>query len=464
MDRFLERIKKTIASHGLVSPGEVILVAVSGGADSVALLLALWLLREELAVSLRVVHVNHGLRGAESDGEQSFVEELAARLGLSFQAVRLELKVGDHVASLQEKARELRYQALEETAARGRASCIAVGHHADDQAETVLENLLRGSGIEGLAGIPYKRGKIIRPLLDETREEIEDFLRRMGEGFCTDSSNLKLVYLRNRIRLELMPLLKGYNPNLVETLGRTAEIMRDEGELLDWMAASAAVQMGILFNGEVARLPVAGLLEQPAALQRRIVRQALHRLSGGLKGVSCSHVSSLLELAANQESGRRVHLTRELQGRREYDWLVLERRLPPGDNDYWEYRLSVPGRTYIPELEAFIEADLHESGTTDTRERESKNRNQALLDFDRLVTPICARRRRPGDRFYPLGAGGSQKLKEFLIDHKVPREDRERIAVVGSGDQVYWLAGWRVDARFAADNDTRRVLALILSK
>ncbi|NPV92600.1 MAG: tRNA lysidine(34) synthetase TilS [Firmicutes bacterium] len=464
MDRLLERMKRTISSHGLADPGEVILVAVSGGADSVALLLALWLLRDELAVSLRVAHVNHGLRGEESEREQYFVAELAGRLGLPFEAIRLDMAVpqGEHLGSLQEKARELRYQALEEAASRGKASRIAVGHHADDQTETVLENLLRGSGIEGLAGIPYRREKIVRPLLDATRDEIEDFLWRRGEGFCTDSSNLKPVYLRNRIRLELMPLLKGYNPNLVETLGRTAEIMRDEGELLDWMAASAAAELGILFDGESIRLPAAGLLERPTALRRRIVRLALQRLSGGLQGVSYSHVASLLELAANPESGRQVHLTRELQGRREYEWLVLERRLSPAVDEQWEYPLVIPGRTYIPELEAFIEADLRDPGALETRG--PTNSNQAFLDFERLTMPICARRRRPGDRFYPLGAGGSQKVKEFLIDHKVPREDRERTAVVSSGDQVYWLAGWRADARFAANQETRRLLALSLSK
>lgn len=467
MDNFLDKVRRTIDEQELLDPGDGVVAAVSGGADSVAMLLALNLLREELGIDLRVLHVNHGLRGEESDRDEALVAETAGRLGIPGEAVRIDLKAeaGEDKRSLQELAREVRYRKLEEAAERWGFSRIAVGHNADDQVETILENLLRGSGIDGLSGIPYKRGRIIRPLLEVPRREIEEFLGREQVNFCVDSSNLKTVYLRNRVRLELVPLLKQYNPNLTATLHRTAAALREDASLLEQLTRSAVSGMGIIVDEGSIRIPVAELLSQPLALQRRIVRLALQRMAGGAPGGSFQQVSRLLELATSQESGRVAHLSRGLQGRREYGWLVLERRGPQLDGGHWEYELSIPGRTVLPEAGGVIEAeiierDLHPGGggIIGKAMGQAGGRDRVALDLDRIRLPVYARRRRPGDRFYPLGLGGSQKVKEFFIDRKVSREMRDKTPVVGAGEDIYWLAGCRADARFAADCQTRRFL------
>ena len=462
MDELLERVKRTIGEHRLLEVGDRVLVAVSGGPDSVALLRVLQLLEPEFGLSLRVLHINHGLRGEESDREERFVADLAERLGIPAESVRISLAdlAGSGQGSLQQVGREVRYQLLQQAAERWRCSRIGLGHHADDQAETILEHLLRGSGREGLTGMPYRRGPIVRPLLDVTRREIEAFLQRQQLEFCVDSSNLKPVYRRNRLRLELIPLLKReYNPGLVEGLNRMAALLRDEEELLEELAGRAASGMGVVFDRDRVRIPVAELLRQPVALQRRILRRALQRLAGQPGGVYYEQVARLRELAANPASGRVAHLAGDLQGRREYQWLVLEHRRRADREGYWEHPLQIPGRTRLPEIGAVVEAEIGEAGPP-----QGDDPNRVVLDLDRVSFPIFARSRRPGDRFYPLGLEGSQKVKKFFIDHKVPREARERAAVIGSGGDIYWLAGWRADARFAAGPATSRFLVLTCSR
>lgn len=458
MAELIDRVKRTIGEHRLLEAGDRVLVAVSGGPDSVALLRVLQLLKPEFGLSLRVMHINHGLRGEESDREELFVARLAERLGVPAESVRISLadlaRAGR--GSLQQAGREIRYQLLQQAAERWRCSRIGLGHHADDQAETILEHLLRGSGLEGLTGMPYRRGPIIRPLLDVTRREIEAFLQQQQLEFCVDSSNLKPVYRRNRLRLELIPLLqREYNPGLVAGLNRMAALLRDEEQLLEELAGRAASGMGLVFDRERIKIPVAELLRQPIALQRRILRGALRRLAGQPGGVYYDQIASLLELANNPASGRTAHLTGRLQGRREYQWLVLEHRRRGDREGYWEHRLQIPGRTWLPEIGATIEAEIRETGRP-----EEGGGNRVILDLDRVSFPVFARQRRPGDRFSPLGVKGSQKVKKFLIDHKVPREARERVAVVGSGSDIYWLAGLRADARFAAGPATSRFLIL----
>ena len=334
MNDFLEKLKLTINRHMLIGPGDGVVVAVSGGPDSMALLHSLVSLREELGIRLQVVHVNHCLRGEEADQEAAFVQEIAASWDVPVKVYRVEVArlAQRWRCSLQEAGRRVRYQALEETAQALSCQRIAVAHHAQDQAETILENILRGSGLTGLGGMRYQRGPVVRPLLDLTREEIELYLKENQVPYCLDPSNQKLVYLRNRIRLELIPYLQEkYNPNIVTGLNRMAEIIRDDNDLLEELAAESAQRClleseSALPTGSAA-LSISQLLTEPVALRRRVLRRILGKLSGDLRQFSYDHIERLLELAVNPVGGRRIYLPGNLQGRREYNRLIIETRM-----------------------------------------------------------------------------------------------------------------------------------------
>jgi len=464
----LEKVKATIHRYGLLNAGDGVIVGVSGGPDSMALLHVLYSLREEYGLRLRVAHVHHGLR-EEADAEAALVEEISARWGLPCSVRRVDLRAlaREKKCSLQEAGRWVRYKFMEEEAERWGCSRIALGHQAEDQAETVLEHFLRGSGLEGLAGMPYCRGKIVRPLLDVSREEIEAYLSERQIPWAVDASNLKPLYLRNRIRWELLPVLKKYNPNIVETLLRMAEIIREEAAFLDEQTARAegeVVQEKSAPSGEGrVAVEVEKFKLLPRALQRRVLRRAVTRRSGAPGKIEFQHIEALLELVYNPASGRVLHLPHGLQGRREYNWLYIEKQergRAREERREWAYLLAVPGETVIPEAGAVIKARI-----LDKQEMPSRpgGKRWVVLDYDRLSFPLWARKRRAGDRFLPSGLPGSKKLKDFFIDARVPQEQRERTVIVASEKEVYWVAGCRADARFLASAESRRGLLLELS-
>jgi len=297
----LNQVRKTIENHSMLVQGDHLLVAVSGGADSVSLLHVLARLADEYRLQLTVAHLNHDLRGAESEHEEAFVRRLCAEMRISCicKTVDVGLLQKAKGRSLEEIGREERYHFLGETAERCGASKIATGHHRDDQAETVLMNLLRGSGPEGLKGIlPIRAGRLIRPLLEVARADILEYLGRVGVPFMTDSSNLSPVFLRNRIRADLIPeLIEKYNPRLVEGLCHTAEIIREEDDFLQGVVRQIIDGWGITLAAAEAIVPVAALCELHEALQRRIIKLLLEAAVPSKNGIGYRHIEAVLELS-----------------------------------------------------------------------------------------------------------------------------------------------------------------------
>lgn len=297
----LKRIRKTIADCSLLERGDHLLLAVSGGPDSVALLRAMVLLSSEYELRLTTAHLNHGLRGAEAQGEQEFVRSLCAGMGIVCicKTVDIRMLQKGRGMSLEEIGREERYRFLDETAETCGARKIATGHHRDDQAETVLINLLRGSGLEGLKGIPPVRdGRIIRPLLHVGRGEILEFLNREGLTYMMDSSNLSPLFLRNRIRHELIPeLTLRYNPGIVEALSHTAEIIRREDDYLQAVVGQILSQWGIVPGAAEIRLPLPALLDLHEALQGRVIKCLLEAAALAGYGIAYRHIEAILAFA-----------------------------------------------------------------------------------------------------------------------------------------------------------------------
>lgn len=457
----LEKFRRTLKKYRMLSPGDRVLVAVSGGPDSMALLRALCLLGNEYALQLRVAHLDHGTR-PETDQELLFVQRIAQELGLpcSVRTVDVPAYRRARSLSLQEAGREVRYRFFEEEAAAHGCSRIALGHTANDQAETVLMRLLRGSGSRGLSGIPPLRGPYIRPLIEVTRPEIEEFLRDQGVTYLLDPSNRKPLYLRNRIRLDLLPGLHEYNPNLLQTLTRLADILRQEDRYLEEHCQGLLADLLLERNERRLVLDRKRLMELPLAIQRRILREGIRQMKGDLRSISQGHLEELLKGLEGEEAGKRYPLP-GLWAEKGQKGLILRtggrERDPEKGEKVEEVELPVPGFREIPALSLGFDLVV---GERDELGLQAHHGDPwlALFDYERVQLPLRVRTRRPGDRFHPLGARGRKKLKAFFIDKKIPWDQRDRTPLLVSGEEVLWVVGVRISDRAKVTEATRRIL------
>jgi tRNA(Ile)-lysidine synthase len=433
VDTLPAALLKTIRKQGLIRPGDRVGAAVSGGADSVALLLLLLELRQQLGFMLSVTHVNHKLRGQESDEDERFVAALASQHKLEVHAQACPLQTTG--IGMEAEARTLRYEVFESLLAEGQVTKIPTGHTLDDQAETVLLRIVRGAGIRGLGGILPRLalggGEVVRPLLGVRRSEVENFLRERGQPWREDSSNRDVAILRNRVRHRLLPLMYAELGGAVaENLADLAEIARAEEE--HWQTEHARVS-----NVRKAGLPLAGFPLQSLAAQRRIVRQWLEANSAA---ISFRWIELVRELALGA-AGRKVELAGGQQVRRVQRELVIE-TAPKAPADY-EYRLTIPGRVTIAELALRVEASLV------ARESVSADQQGGLLDPAKLASELVVRNWRPGDRFWPAHTKSSKKIKDLLTSHHIAGPDKAfwPVAVTASG-KIAWIPGFEVPAEF----------------
>ena len=431
------QVRHFIRQYRLLPPGDRVLVAVSGGSDSVALLHLLAGFQEDLNLSLGVAHFDHGLRGRESAADAAFVARLAARLGLPFHLgggdVRGEARA--RKISLQMAARKLRLGFLRETCRSQRYNKLALGHTADDQVELFFLRLLRGAALEGLAGMAAATlDGLVRPLLAVGKAPLLTYLREEGLDFREDSSNLSRAYLRNRLRLDLLPELKRqYNPRLAQAIWRTQLLLEEDARLLAEETARLLRQVGTVPAAAVMALDLPRLLALDPAWQARVVRAAAAQ-SGAAATLTAAQVASLLALARGEKSGGLLPLGPDLRAARAGAVLHLFRSLPappsrtaclpaaPGEVDAagWRWRLSLRPQTSAGSWPPPPGA--------------------AWLDADRVRFPLEVRHFRPGDRFWPLGAPGSRKLQDFLVDRKVPRWLRPHVPLVASRGEIIWVA------------------------
>ncbi len=444
---FVEKVLATVRRHGMLAGGETVLVGLSGGADSVTLLHTLLVLRSRLSLTLHVLHVHHGLR-PEADREAAFVESLGRRLDVPVTVERVQVS-SEPGESLEARARKARYGALRRWAAALSASKVALGHTADDQAETVLMRLLDGAGPRGLAGIPAVRGFFIRPLIEARRREIEAELTRAGLEWVEDPSNRDPKFLRNRIRHDLIPFLAGaYNPRIVEALCRAGALARDLVQDVEALAAGEFDRLAREGDGGVVLSRVA-LKALPPGIGEEVLRHALIRL-GGRRPLRSWAFGALARSIATESlapirlgsvwlevSGDSVRLSR---GRAE--------ALP-------EVSFAVPGAITLPEVGLRLEAREFER-----RPSYPPPADPWTVAFDRDALPavLAVRSRRPGDRFHPFGAPGTKRLKAFLIDAKIPRWRRDRLPLLVADGEIAWVVGVRRGALAPVTTSTRSVL------
>lgn len=450
----LSRVRKTVEKYGLLEGGDKVLVALSGGPDSVCLLFILLELKGEFALSFHIAHLNHSLRGAESDEDAEWVKALAEKLEIPITLKKLDVRgwVRSKRVSLEEGAREARYEFLSKVADKIGATKIAVGHTLDDQAETVFLRLLRGTGLPGIGGIPPKRGRFIRPLIGLTREEIMEYLSAKGLSYREDSSNLRPDYLRNRLRLWLIPLLKSkYSPRIVELLGRYAELARIDNSYLETVAMGAFSSVLSHSSPTQVVLDRKRLKELHPSLARRVIRIAVKQIKGSLRGIRAEHILSALEL----QTGKKLCLPSGTVVEREYDSLIFSSREDQCED--YIYTLPIPGNLVVREAKMRLVTEFVDKGFL-PKDFKSVVPDEAYFDFDCLHPPLVVRNRRPGDRIQPFGMRGQKKLKEVLIDDKIPRSMRERIPLLVDTEGILWIIGNRRCGRAKITVDTKSVL------
>ena len=489
MHELAQELLHHIRGEQLLVPGHRVGVAVSGGADSVALLRLLLELRRELGIVLSVVHFNHKLRAQQSDEDESFVADLARSHKLQFHSCSADVAsyAAEKHISIETAARHLRYQffyrvlgnetqdgtlaasgspAVEQATPASRAprlDNIATGHTIDDQAETVLMRVIRGTGMRGLGGIHPRievgppgspaRPAIIRPLLHLHRRDLAAYLKNIEQPWREDPTNRELKFTRNRVRHMLLPLLeREFNPAIAEGLSELAQIARAEEDYWERLVAPV-VSTVVQWSQRNAFLNLSRLLAEPLALQRRIIKSI-----GGRAGVPLDykHIHEILRFAAEvKNEDKQLALPLGWHASRTADALVFKAPDPqaPNTSHDYEYRLAVPGRVYVPESKSGFEAVKLES----TRFAEECNPDH-LYDFSLLAKELTVRNWRAGDRFWPAHTKSPRKLKELLQERHIPQLERKLWPVVLSGDEIVWVRGFPPAAKFRAREGAKAVL------
>ncbi len=483
----IKRVRRTIEHYDLLPTGESVVVGVSGGPDSLCLLHVLRRLASHYDLTLHVAHLNHQIRGAEADADADFVANLAAEWELPCVVAARDVPAlaSRHKIAIEEAARQARYTFLAEVAGQVGSHTVAVGHNADDQAETVLMHFLRGAGLAGLRGMLPKtpmadyrllEGQtgealwLVRPLLEVPRQEIEAYCAEHEIEPRFDRSNLDTTYFRNRLRHELIPILETYRSNVCQVIRRTAQVAADDYRLLRKVLEDAWVRVTRWADEAAIVFDLAGWRALPLSLQRATLQEAVHRLRRNLRNINFVHIEDAVNVARQKGTGAVASLPRGLRLTVGYQTLaVADAAYRPVPLDWPalladDLPVAVPGCTPLPGPRGWrLEARWLAPDELPSDWASNPDPWQAFLDAGIIGECLALRRRRPGDRFQPQGMGGQSKsLSDFLINVKVPAAWRDWVPlVVGDDrDRILWVAGWRLDERARVTPETQRVLWL----
>nr|WP_243019612.1 tRNA lysidine(34) synthetase TilS [Clostridium sp. AM30-24] len=501
--RFRQKVLGFMRNKHMTDRGDGVLAAVSGGADSVCLLLLLNGMAAELGIRVFAFHMNHGIRGEEADRDEQFVEELCKQLEIPLTVAheKVETYAEEHGLSGEEAGRILRYRHLEETAERYQCAKIAVAHHEDDDAETVLLNLFRGSGLAGLSGIRPVRGKIIRPLLCVSRKEIEEYLKEQGFSWCEDSTNRENDYTRNKIRNELLPWVReNINSRAAEHILAASELAA-QADVYFEMEAERILEESCSKRREEAKQPTSQNVgeadgkesgtgqdlkvaenamkmytkistnlfdSQPEILKTYIIRRMVLNAAGKAKDITERHIRAVMKLTG-PGGGHSVNLPYGLQAVRGYETIKIvqgqERRIAVESSDpgqKWEnegsFEKEIRLRTDLDEMFRIGPASIHLHASSRKKEPEiPKNQYTKWFDYDKINVGLSIRYRKNGD-YLTLSGGGKKKLRRYMIDEKIPEDERDRIPVLADGDHVLWVIGYRISDYYKITDETEHIL------
>lgn len=457
MDHFEDTIRRTIEEESMLRTGDHVIVGISGGADSVCLLHILTKLKPVYDLTITGVHINHGLRGEQADRDQSFSEELCSRLGADCRTFCVDIKAlaKERHMTEEEAGRSFRYECFEAVRDELEADKIAVAHHMNDLAETVILNLCRGTGLKGMCGIPPVRGAVIRPLINVLREEIEEYVREQGLSFCNDMSNFEDFYSRNKIRLEVIPYLeKNINAGVVKHIHALAK----NASFADAYIRKCAdeIQEGVMkYEPEYAVISSIGLLKTDPAITGELIRRAIDHITGSLKDVTYRHVKLIQELA-EKGTGKQLDLPYGLEAVKDYDRIIIRKhreiKAEPVIHPEKKSDADAPDLCYETKYLVY-----------NKKSQIPKNRCTKWFDYDRISCSLVLRTRMPGD--YMCIKGGMKKtIKRVFTDDKVSRDKRDRMLMFADGDHIVWIPGLdRISEAYKVSEDTVHVLEIRLN-
>ena len=482
MSELYQTVAAYCQKHQLIALEETLVIGVSGGADSLCLLALLRQLATPYRLRLHVAHLNHQLRGSASDGDAAYVAEVARQWGLPCTLGNEDVTAfaQHHRLNLEDAARQCRYRFLAQTAQQIGATKIAVGHHADDQAETVLLRLLRGSGRTGLRGMQPQTPlgdlfpelattnlSLIRPLLATPRAEIEAFCQAHNLTPRHDHSNDDRSLTRNRIRHELIPQLQNYNPNIAQLLTQTAEQLTAEDAVLHQALDHAWAATLIEANQTEVRFSLSAWRQQPLALQRELIRRGVMTLLGHRRDLDFDHIEQAITLLHADQPNTSLSLPHRLTLQREYNTFALTTSQHTSPSISWPHLadnqaplpVQMPGFTPLPGSDWQLHLSLLEAATLPNLPDPTRDPWCAYFDADTLAESLVLRPRQPGDRFAPFGLGGQQqKLKTFMINAKIPPAVRGQVPLLAATNgPIYWVCGWRTDHHSQIKPSTQRI-------
>ncbi len=458
----INRVCETIDKYKMIDNGDGIVVGISGGPDSVCLLHALSSSVQRYKIKLYAAHVNHMLRGKESDEDILYVKSICEKLEVELYIKNINIKdiSQKYKISLEAAGRQERYKFFFEVLKNTGASKIAVAHNMNDQAETMLMRFIRGTGLEGLSGIkPVREDGIIRPLIETERIQIEEYCIANKLNPRLDKSNLEPIFTRNKIRLELIPhILKEYNPKFIKNMAVMADNFRNDNEYLDYILKEKENEI-LNYSEDSVSLNIDRLLAQHPSKQSRIIRRAIGKLLGSTTDIESKHISEIRKIITKGTTALKVDLPRNTQAEVEYNVLLIKKKV--AQNITYEYPVILNQSIYIKEINASVYAFTISPSELNTI---SLEQGIAVFDYDKTKENIYIRSRRPGDKFTPPGMEGTKKVKDFFIDNKIPRAEREKIPILASTDSVLWVVGYRINDKYKYTDSSKRILVVRYSK
>jgi len=453
----LSIVLETIKKYNMINEGDSVICALSGGADSVCLLHILNSIKGDLKFNLYAAHLNHMLRGKEAEEDTRFVKSLCDSLNipLTIKYADIKKEAKDKNISQEMAGRIARYSFFEELSKNFESPKIAVAHNKNDNAETVLLNLIRGTGIAGLCGIPYVRGNIIRPLINTTRDEILNYLKEKSLTYRFDSSNNSLDYQRNRVRNVIIPEINKINPNFIESIINCAESLKADRDFIQSFVDEFPIQK----RGEKISFKTSAFLAFHESVQNKIIIKALNMLN--IEGITQKTITDCIDIIKNR-TGRKRDLPGGFIAEKSYDdFLIHKESKKPAEDETYPIILGKEQQIGDFIIQSSI---LEEKEFLNCYKSLKSKKNTIILDLDKTPKNITLRRRKNGDFFYPLGLGGKKKLKDFFIDEKIPRDLRDLPCVLEGDRKILAVLPYRADARFAADCQTKKAVIFQFKK
>lgn len=454
-----DKVLSIVKEYDLIKENENIVIGVSGGPDSMALLYILLELKESIDFKIFVAHLNHGVRGKDAKKDQLFVEEECKKLNLPYYTKTISMvEYGKEKGITAEEAgRELRYGFFREILKKQGGGKIAVAHNKNDQAETVIMRFMRGTGIDGLKGMEFISEDIIRPILSINRAEIENYIEEKKIETVLDKTNLQPIYSRNKVRLELIPYIEeNFNPNIIDTIWRISNLSQIDSEFLEKHSKKLFNQVVIKDGKNSIILDGRKILELDRSIQQRIIRNGIGKINGTLQGITESHVIFGLNLLLNGHTGKSINIINNIVIRLNYNELIIEKEINIKKKDYI-YELKYPGVEFVEELGYSFNMEI-----IDFQEglKFEKSKYIGYFDLDKINGDLFLRNRRAGDRFTPFGMKGSKKIKDYFIDEKINKESRDIIPILTDKNHILWLVGYRTSERYKINRNTEKILKI----